>query len=137
MLAPRKRLLPFLAAISFILLVFLYHRDADSLYLKWATALESSPEKVPANSTLGFGALVVVSKEGSERRHLVLQAANVTDISLTIPTQPTWTESDMERFRNGEEAGVQKGSILAWLGHHAALRWYIWRSYWRDASNRG
>lgn len=126
MLAPRKRPLPVFVALSFILLLFFYHRDADSIYLRWASSMESYAEKVPANKTLGFGTILVVSKEGSERRHALLQAANVTDISLTIPTQPPWSDEDMERFRNGEEVGVQRGSILAWLGHHVALRWYIW-----------
>jgi hypothetical protein len=46
----------------------------------------------------------------------------VTDVQLTIPAQPQWTEGDVQRFINGQ-SNVQRGSILAWLGHHNALRW--------------
>lgn len=125
MLAARKRSLPLLAALTLILVVVFYHRDrADRLYQKWSDSLEAHPSKLPANSTLGFGAVVVVSKEGSHRRHALLQAANVTDVDLTIPPQPQWTEGDIQQFTNGQD-DVQKGSILAWLGHHNALRWQV------------
>lgn len=124
MLAPRKRPLPLLVALTLFLVVFFYHRDADRIYLQWASSIEALPQKLPANKTLGFGAVVVVSKEGSDRRHSLLQAANVTDINLTIPQQPKWTEGDVQKFRNGQEDGVQRGSILAWMGHRNALRWY-------------
>jgi hypothetical protein len=123
MLATRKRPLPLLAVLTFVLVLILYHRDhADRIYQQWSTSMESHPMKLPANSTLGFGAVVVVSKDGSERRHALLQAANVTDVQLTIPAQPQWTEGDVQRFINGQ-SNVQRGSILAWLGHHNALRW--------------
>ncbi|KAJ4343522.1 hypothetical protein N0V87_000289 [Didymella glomerata] len=125
MLATRKRPLPLLAALTLVLVVIFYHRDhADRLYQQWSTSIESHPMKLPSNSTLGFGAVIVVSKDGSERRHALLQSANVTDIDLTIPAQPQWTEGDVQRFINGQD-NVQRGSILAWLGHHNALRWFL------------
>ena len=125
MLAPsRKRPLPLLVALTLFLVVYFYHRDADRIYIKWASSIEALPQKLPANRTLGFGAVVVVSKTGSERRPSLLQAANVTDIDLTIPKQPRWTEGDLTRFRNGQENDVQRGSMLAWLGHRHALQWY-------------
>jgi hypothetical protein len=125
MLAPsRKRPLPLLFALTFALFFLTYHRnDADRIYLKLTASLESQHARTAANRTLGFGAVVVVSKENSLRRHALLQAANVTDIDLTIPMQPQWTEADVETFRNGQENNVQYGSILAWMGHHNALRW--------------
>jgi cytochrome c-type biogenesis protein CcmE len=123
MLAPRKRLVHVLSVIFLIVVLFLYHRDSDIIYFRWASALEALPDKPPANRTLGFGAVLVVSKEGSERRHSLLQAANVTDISLITPAQPKWTDNDVEQFRNGQEQGVQRGSILAWLGHYNVLQW--------------
>lgn len=123
MLASRKRPLPLLIVLTFFLFVIVYHRDhADRLYQSWSTSVESHPVKLPANSTLGFGAVVVVSKNGSDRRHALVQAANVTDVHLTIPRQPEWTEGDVQRFVNGFD-DVQRGSVLAWLGHHHALRW--------------
>lgn len=123
MLATRKRPLPLLAALTLLLIVVFYHRDhADRLYQQWSTSIESRPIKLPANTTLGFGAVVVVSKHGSDRRHALVQAANVTNIDLTIPDQPQWTEGDLHRFIDGQD-NVQRGSVLAWLGHHNALRW--------------
>ena len=73
-----------------------------------------------ANSTLGFGRIYVVSKEDSPRRHGLLQAANITELDLTIPVQPEWTDADLDvPFKIG------KGSLLAWLGHLHALRLYV------------
>lgn len=123
MLASRKRPTPLLLTLALFLLVVWYHReDADPIYEQWLASVESRPVKMPANRTLGFGAVVVVSSNGSDRRHSLVQAANVTDFDLTIPQQPDWTEGDVQRFINGQD-NVQRGSILAWLGHHNALRW--------------
>lgn len=124
MLAPsRKRPLPLLIALALTLLLFTYTRDADHIYRQWTSSLNTQHSNTPANRTLGFGAAIVVSKDGSERRHSLLQAANVTDIDLTIPQQPMWTDDDIEAFRNGQEDKVQVGSLLAWLGHRNALKW--------------
>ena len=125
MLAPRRRPLPLLVAATLVLLFFFYHKDPDRIYTRWSASMEAQQHKLPANRTLGFGAVVVVSKEASTRRHALLQAANVTDIDLTIPKQPEWTEGDVQNFRNGQDKNVQRGSILAWMGHHNALRWYV------------
>ncbi|CAN9272249.1 unnamed protein product [Alternaria alternata] len=125
MLASRKRPTPLLLLFVLVLIGIWYHsRDTDHIYLQWMSSIESRPAKIPSNRTLGFGAVVVVSKEGSSRRQPLIQAANVTDIDLTIPPQPEWTEGDVQRFINGQEK-VQKGSILAWLGHHNALKWFL------------
>ncbi|KAH7386022.1 hypothetical protein BKA66DRAFT_415746 [Pyrenochaeta sp. MPI-SDFR-AT-0127] len=125
MLASRKRSTSLLLAFTLVL-VILYYRsdDADRIYEQWLSSIESRPVKMPANRTLGFGAVVVVSKDASERRHSLVHAANVTDFDLTIPQQPDWTEGDVQRFINGQD-NVQRGSILAWLGHHNALRWFL------------
>ena len=132
MLAPsRPKIFPLLGAATVLLVIFFYHRHSDYIRLQWNAATSSSSsksldaevQKLPANRTLGFGAILAVSKDGSERRPALLQAANVTDIDITIPHQPTWTEGDVEKFGDGQE-NVQRGSVLAWLGHHNALRWY-------------
>ena len=124
MLAPRKRPLPLLAALAFFFFVLFYHRsDADRIYSQWSAKDGALPHNLAANKTLGFGALVVVSAPESPRLHLLRQAAAVTDISLTVPQQPAWTEGDVRRFRNGQDNDVQKGSILAWMGHLNALQW--------------
>jgi hypothetical protein len=124
MLAPSmKRPLPLLVGLALMLLFCFHYRDTDRIYIPWVASVESQQTKLPANRTLGFGAVVAVSKEGSNRRHALVQQANVTDFDLTIPKQPQWTESDVQRFRNGQEDGVQHGSLLAWMGHLNALRW--------------
>lgn len=123
MLASRKRPLPLLAALTLFFIAIFYHKEkADRIYQQWSASIAPHSMNLPANKTLGFGAVVVVSKDGSDRRHSLVQAANVTDINLTIPQQPDWTEGDVYRFINGQ-ANAQRGSILAWLGHHNALRW--------------
>ncbi|KAH7068207.1 hypothetical protein BKA63DRAFT_109415 [Paraphoma chrysanthemicola] len=125
MLASRKRPVPLLVALTLFVIVLFYHSsNADHIYQQWSSSFESRPLKLAANRTLGFGAVVVVSREGSDRRHALVQAANVTDFDLTIPKQPDWTEGDLQRFIDGQE-NAQRGSILAWLGHHNALRWFL------------
>lgn len=75
-----------------------------------------------SNSTLGFGRIYVVSQQGSSRRKSIIQAANVTELELTIPVQPIWTEDDQRNFRLAKDSTIGKGSLLAWLGHLHALQ---------------
>jgi hypothetical protein len=97
MLATRKRPLPLLAALTLVLVVIFYHRDhADRLYQQWSTSIESHPMKLPSNSTLGFGAVIVVSKDGSERRHALLP-------TLISPSQPS---------RSGPKATCSASSMV-------------------------
>jgi hypothetical protein len=119
MLASRKRSLPLLLAITLVFIVLFYYHGSNvgRIYQPWASSIEAA-----SNRTLGFGAVIAVSSQDSDRRHALVQAANVTDFDLTIPTQPQWTESEVQRFIDGQEH-AQRGSILAWLGHHNALRW--------------
>ncbi|KAF2203280.1 hypothetical protein GQ43DRAFT_367291 [Delitschia confertaspora ATCC 74209] len=124
MLVPRKRPIVFLAVFVFLFALYTYHRETGLIYPKFSDTSLDIPDNSPANKTLGFGAILVVSKEGSSRRHGLLQAANVTDIELTIPKQPSWTEEEIDTFRNGIDKAA-RGSILAWMGHHNALRWFL------------
>jgi hypothetical protein len=128
MLAARRRSAPLLLALLALLLLICYRSQdvyADRIYAQWtAPSTTQSPGDTPANRTLGFGAVLAVSKPASKRRHALVQAANVTDFDITIPHQPTWTEGDVQRFINGQPH-PQKGSILAWLGHLNALRWFL------------
>ncbi|KAH8879366.1 hypothetical protein GQ53DRAFT_800279 [Thozetella sp. PMI_491] len=79
----------------------------------------------PANSTLGFGNIYVVSTPTSARREPLLHAANITELDLTIPLQPEWTEEDQRKFRLKENSTLGRGSLLAWLGHLHALREFM------------
>jgi len=128
MLAPRRN--PFNLLIGFSLLaslLFYYRNSARDLYTQLPTFSrpQSIAENAPSNTTLGFGAVIVVSKEGSERQPGLLQAANVTGIDLTIPSQPAWGEDDLSRFREGRKSDISAGSIYAWLGHNNALKWFL------------
>lgn len=124
MLAPNRRVpLPLLVGLVLTLLVCFRYRNNERIYFPWLPPLDLRHTQLPANRTLGFGAVVVVSKEGSRRQHALLQQANVTDFDLTIPKQPKWTETDVQDFVNGQTDGVQHGSILAWMGHLNALQW--------------
>lgn len=121
MLAHTKRRPPPLVLVAFFILLFIYHRNSHA-YFEWTTR-HPEIENPPANATLGFGAVLVVARKGSSRLHSLLQAANVTDIDLTIPQQPPWNDNDVDEFRNGQDVDVHKGSILAWMGHRHVLHW--------------
>ncbi|KAF4585991.1 glycosyltransferase family 25 protein [Ophiocordyceps camponoti-floridani] len=82
-------------------------------------------EAAKANATLGFGRIYAVSVNGSPRRRRLIKASNVTELFLTIPEQPEWTETRLNRFRLREGSKIAEGSMLAWLGHLHALRLYI------------
>ena len=68
---------------------------------------------------------MAVSREGSPRREGLLLAANITEIDITIPVQPKWTDEDVSEFRADRDSRISKGSALAWLGHLNALRWFL------------
>ncbi|KAF2085226.1 glycosyltransferase family 25 protein, partial [Saccharata proteae CBS 121410] len=78
-----------------------------------------------SNATLGFGHVYVLSKEDSPRREGLIQAANVTDIEIDIPSQPRWTWEDEQNFRLEENSTIRRGSLLAWLGHLNTLRAFL------------
>ena len=132
MLSPRRRSAPFFIILAVLVIVLLYRRNAlsprklrpvPSVPLNGQAAPGSPADVTSANSTLGFGAIVVVSKDGSSRLPAMIQAANVTGLDLTIPSQPTWTDDDVATFRNGIDA-AKRGSILAWMGHRNAMEWW-------------
>lgn len=69
--------------------------------------------------------MVAVSREGSPRREGLLLAANITEIDITIPAQPKWTDEDVKHLRADKDSTITRGSALAWLGHLNALRWFL------------
>ncbi|KAF2156461.1 glycosyltransferase family 25 protein [Myriangium duriaei CBS 260.36] len=79
----------------------------------------------PANSTLGFGAIAAVSKTNSTRRNGLLLAANITELDITIPDQPAWTDEDVLSVKAAHGSRLNRGSALAWLGHLNMLRWFL------------
>ncbi|KAH7413578.1 hypothetical protein DE146DRAFT_761840 [Phaeosphaeria sp. MPI-PUGE-AT-0046c] len=116
---PKKR---HFIAISFALLILLLLPHFKSRQLP----LHQDPSTIiPANSTLGFGAIVAVSHPRSPRRANLLWAANLTDLDIVVPQQPEWTENDVEDFKSNESTTISRGSALAWMGHLHALKWSI------------
>lgn len=83
------------------------------------------PSLPAANSTLGFGAIAAVSRPTSSRRESLLVAANVTEIDINIPFQPTWTPSDVAAVKAPIGSRISNGSALAWLGHLNVLHWFL------------
>jgi hypothetical protein len=79
----------------------------------------------PANSTLGFGAIIAVSHARSPRRPGLLWAANLTDLEIEISEQAEWTVGEVEEFKAKEGSSISTGSAKAWMGHLHALKWYI------------
>ncbi len=93
--------------------------------MKLRRLAEADEPLKPANSTLGYGRIYVISTPDSPRRKLLVHAANVTEMDLTIPVQPQWTEEDQDKFRLRENSTLGRGSLLAWLGHLHALREFM------------
>jgi hypothetical protein len=64
-----------------------------------------------------FGAVIAVSRQQSPRRNGLLLAANITEIDISIPTQPAWTTQDINNLHAEHISTITRGSALAWLGH--------------------
>ncbi|KAH6638960.1 hypothetical protein C7974DRAFT_305869 [Boeremia exigua] len=79
----------------------------------------------PANATLGFGTILAVSRPHSRRRPGLLWAANLTDVEIVIPSQPVWSDADLDALLHESESAISKGSARAWLGHLNALRSFL------------
>ncbi|RDA84131.1 hypothetical protein CP532_0111 [Ophiocordyceps camponoti-leonardi (nom. inval.)] len=91
-----------------------------------SSSSSSSLSSSSNNSTLGFGRIYVVSQQSSPRRNSIIQAANVTELTLTIPLQPIWTDEDERNFRLPKDSStIQRGSLRAWLGHLHALQQFL------------
>lgn len=132
MLTPRRPTARTLAGTVLLLFVFAYvlypRRPASSHASQQATSDPIVAGATAANTTLGFGAIAVISRgPGSTRYHALMQAANVTELDLVVPEQPVWTADDLAEYQeqDGTDGAVQKseGSALAWLGHINALKW--------------
>lgn len=68
---------------------------------------------------------MAVSRQQSPRREGLIVAANITEIDISIPIQPIWTESDVSHLRAKNDSTITRGSALAWLGHLNALRAFL------------
>lgn len=66
-----------------------------------------------------------MSQLTSARRKSLLLAADITELNITIPDQPVWTDADVEHFRAKNHSSISRGSAMAWLGHLNVLRWFL------------
>lgn len=76
-----------------------------------------------------FGAIAAVSHATSPRRKGLLTAAYITNLAITIPPQPLFTDDDIRALKLPDDADppsmLTRGSALAWLGHLNVLRWFL------------
>ncbi|KAI8933424.1 hypothetical protein NX059_010039 [Plenodomus lindquistii] len=110
---------PIPTLLALLILILLHHTIHSS-----PTTTTSPHPVLPANFTLGFGTILAVSHTTSPRRPALLWAANLTSIDITIPTQPTWTDSDIEAFK-AKEGYISNGSARAWMGHLHVLKYFL------------
>ncbi|KAJ4993498.1 glycosyltransferase family 25-like protein [Stagonosporopsis vannaccii] len=110
----RKTFLALILAIT-ILLYYTHHLPSSS----HITVL------TPANATAGFGTILAVSRPHSRRRPGLLWAANLTDLDIIIPPQPSWSVDDPALLRPDPDSAISEGSARAWLGHLHALQQFL------------
>lgn len=79
----------------------------------------------PANATLGFGTILIISRPHSHRLPGLLWAANLTDLLIEVPSQPDWIKDSLHSLRIDSGSSMSEGSALAWLGHLHALRTFL------------
>ncbi|EOD46821.1 hypothetical protein GTA08_BOTSDO01405 [Neofusicoccum parvum] len=79
----------------------------------------------PANATLGFGAVLAVSRQHSPRQEALFFASNLTGVHITVPRQPQWSDDDLNELKADADSRITRGSALAWLGHLNALKWFL------------
>jgi len=122
-MARRTQLL--LAGLSILTLIYLFCHNPYAHMSSTSHFQQPPPSLPPANSTLGFGAILAVSHSSSPRRPSLLWAANLTDIEIVIFRQKEWGVGDVEKLKTKEGSSLSTGSAKAWLGHLEVLRWYV------------
>ena len=90
--------------------------------------VQSSPRGMAANNTLGFQKLLALAKGPSWRSRGLEAAAKITNLTIEIPIQSSYTEELVHAFM---EIGPQeskhpgRGSALAWLAHLDLIKFFI------------
>lgn len=119
----RTRLLA--AAVLVLTLICLFFHHTYSTIFNASKRQQLVASLSPANSTLGFGAILAVSHPSSPRRQSLLWAANLTDLDIVIPEQKIWDVGDVKGLTIKQGSRLSTGSAKAWLGHLEVLRWYV------------
>ncbi|KAL1311588.1 hypothetical protein AAFC00_001704 [Neodothiora populina] len=110
-----------LFCLGILTIVIYFHSSVSTSLTDFAAA-----HLTPANATLGFGGLFVVSGPGSPRREGLIESANVTGLHFRFPELPKWSDEQIAAFRNNDEkTTITNGSIRAWLSHNVVLKAFL------------
>ncbi|KAI3247015.1 CAZyme family GT25 [Penicillium roqueforti] len=117
---PAVRNLAGLAAFLIILLNLFGNYLFGSLkYTAQRSLLKANLE--PLNETLGFERIAVVSSGTSWRLHGLVEATEFTNLYIDVPSQPVWTDTEVDEFRgyrvHGRHGELGPGQARCWLGH--------------------
>ncbi|GAM89592.1 hypothetical protein ANO11243_076310 [Dothideomycetidae sp. 11243] len=83
------------------------------------------------NATLGFNAVLALSRGTKWRVNGLNAAANASGISLLIPAQPVWSKEFVHSFEAFGPVDAH-GAAMAWLGHIDLLKFVI-QNKWGSA----
>lgn len=76
-----------------------------------------------------FEKILAVSDGPSWRREGLLQAAVATGLELVIPTQPGWTDAEIDEFRgvnfSSKDTTIGPGQTRCWLGHLNVIEYML------------
>ncbi|KAG8625330.1 hypothetical protein KVT40_007081 [Elsinoe batatas] len=131
-----RKLILSAATLIFVFYFFLHNDNLavgpSQLKLFKPSLINEAQQHKPADSTLGFDAVVAVSPKGSWRQKKILQQAAISEINLQIPELPEWTKEQTDNFferlaYGGRESAI--GSVMAWLSHHYILEWFLKSRY--------
>ena len=90
--------------------------------------VQSSPRDMAANDTLGFQKILALSKGPSWRSRGLEAAAKITNLTIEIPLQSSFTEEFVNAFMEigpPESKHPGRGSALAWLAHLDLIKFFI------------
>ncbi|KAG9193217.1 hypothetical protein G6011_03252 [Alternaria panax] len=110
----------FAAAVSILTLACLLHHHCTNTAATTRPLQRPPSVLLPANSTLGFGAILAVSHANSPRQQSLLWAANLTDIVIVIPAQKEWTVGHIEGLK-AKESGLSSDDRFLTSDHETAL----------------
>ena len=101
--------------------------DANTTWSQ-GIVVQSSPRDMAANNTLGFQKLLALAIGPSWRSRGLEAAAKITNLTIEIPVQSSFTEEFVNAFMElgppeGKHPG--RGSALAWLAHLDLIKFFI------------
>ncbi|CAK3839836.1 Hypothetical predicted protein [Lecanosticta acicola] len=138
LMASSRKLAVYLSSLALFVLCtltgfFYYASLQHKLPLKAAYTVKGSgvgevgalKSPTPANSTLGFGTIAVVSQKDPASLKDLFFAANISHINLSTPSQPPRGDSEVETVRLTLGFNSSRADALYHLGHINALEWFL------------